>query len=48
VLRGRRERDREGGRQLADRARALGEFAQHLSARGVTEGMKDSIQLRGL
>jgi len=39
---------REGGRQLANRARALGEFAQHLPARGVAEGMKDNIQVRGL
>src|SRR5215467_3753101 len=44
VLRGRGERDREGGRQLADRARALSEFVQHLPARGVAEGMKDGIQ----
>ena len=48
VLRGRGKRDREGGRQLADRARALGEVAQHLPARGVAEGTKDNIQVRGL
>jgi hypothetical protein len=48
VLRGRRERDREGGRQLADRARALGEFVQHPPACGVAEGMKDGIQVSGL
>ena len=38
----------EGGRQLADRALPLGEFAQHLAARGVAEGMKDGIELRRL
>src|SRR5262245_61471467 len=48
VLRGRRERDREGGCQLADRTRTLGEVAQHLPARGVAKGMKNGIELRSL
>ena len=48
VLRGRRKRDREGCRQLADRALALGKFAQHPPACSVAEGMKDGIQLREL
>ena len=48
VLRGGRERDREGLRELAHRSLAVGEFAQHLPARGVAEGMKDRAQLASL
>ena len=48
VLRGGRERDREGFRKLAHRSLATGEVAQHLPARGVAEGMKDGIELRCL
>ena len=42
VLRGRRERDREGFRELADRSLAAGELAKHPPARGVAEGVKDT------
>ncbi len=47
VLRGGRERDREGFRKLADRPLAVGEFAQHPPAGGVAEGVKDGIELTG-
>ena len=42
------ERDREGLGELADRALAVGEVAQHLPARGVAQGVEDRIQLRCL
>ena len=45
VLRGGRERDREGLGELADRPLAAGEFAQHPPAGGVAEGVKDGIEL---
>jgi hypothetical protein len=48
VLRGGRERDREGLSQLADRSLAAGEFAKHAPPRGVAESMKDGIQLSRL
>lgn len=47
VFRGGRERDGKGLRELAYRALATGEFAQHPPAGGVAEGMKDGIQLGG-
>ena len=47
MFRGSRERNSEGFRELAYRSLAQGEFAKHLSARGVAEGVKDGIQLRG-
>ena len=48
VLGGGRERDREGFRELAYRPLAAREFAKHLPARGVAEGVKDGVQLRCL
>ena len=48
VLRGRRERHGEGFRKLADRSLAAGEFAKHLPAGGVAEGVKDGVELRRL
>ena len=45
VLRGGRERDREGFRKLAYRSLAAGKLAKHPPARGVAEGVKDGIQL---
>jgi hypothetical protein len=48
VLRGGRERDREGFGKLAYRSLATGEFAKHPPTRGVAEGVKDGIQLRRL
>ena len=35
----------KGSRQLADRALARGEFAQHAPAGGVAQGVEDGIQL---
>ena len=46
MLRGGRERNSEGFRKLADGSLAESEFAKHLPARGVAEGVKDGIQLR--
>jgi hypothetical protein len=45
VLRGGRERDREGFGELAHRPLAAREVAQHPAAGGVAEGVKDRIQL---
>jgi hypothetical protein len=45
VLRGRRQRDGEGLRKLADRSLAAGEFPKHSPARGVAEGVKDGSEL---
>ena len=45
VLRGRRERNGERLRELADRPLAGGEFAQHPAAGGVAEGVKDGGEL---
>ena len=44
VLRGGRERDREGFGELADRALAARELAKHPPPRGVAEGVKDGIE----
>ena len=46
VLRGGRERDREGFRKLAYRPLATGELAKHPPPGGVAEGVKDGVQLR--
>ena len=48
VLRGGRQRDREGLGQLAHRPIAASQLAQHPAARGVPEGVKDRIELRDL
>ena len=45
VLRGGRERDREGFGELADRSLAAGELAKHPPPRGVAERVKDGIEL---
>src|SRR5207244_3996012 len=45
VLRGRRERHREGLGKLAHRSFAAGEVAQHPPACGIAESMKDRIEL---
>jgi hypothetical protein len=44
VLRGRRKRDRERLGELADRARAARQLAQHPPACRVTEGVEDGIE----
>ena len=44
VLGGRRERDRERLGELADRARAARELAQHPPPRGVAQRVKDGIE----
>ena len=31
--------------ELADRALALGQFAQHPAARGIAQGVEDGVQL---
>ena len=46
VLRGGRERHREGVRKLAYGSLANSQFAKHLPARGVAKGVKDGVQLR--
>ena len=48
VLRGGRERDREGLRQLADRPLPRGELAKHPPARGVAKRVEDRIELTRL
>jgi hypothetical protein len=48
VLRGGRERDREGFRKLAYRSLATGELAKHVPARGIAERVKDGIHLKCL
>ena len=48
VLGGRRERHRKGFRELAHRALAAGEIAQHLPPRGVAERVEHRVHLRGL
>ena len=45
VLRGGRERDREGFGKLTHRPLAAGEFAKHPPARRVAEGVKDEVKL---
>ena len=48
VLRGGGERNLERLGELADRALAAGEVAQHLAAGGVTERVEDGVELWGL
>ena len=45
VLRGGRERDREGLRELAHRPFAAREFAEHPPTGGIAEGVEDGVQL---
>ena len=45
MLRGRRERDGEWLRKLADRLLAAGELAQHLPAGRIAKGVKDRGEL---
>jgi hypothetical protein len=45
VLRGRRQRDREGLRQLAHRALGLGEIAQHPPAGGIAQSVEDGVEV---
>ena len=47
VLRGRRERDGEGLRELADGSLAGREFEKHAPARGVAERVEDGSELGG-
>ena len=44
VLRGGRQRDREGLRQLAHRALAAAEIAEHPPPGGIGEGVEDGVE----
>ena len=48
VLGRRGQRHVEGRRELAHRALALGQTAQHPATRGVSQGVEDGVKLGGL